>query len=458
VNLADAHLAAAERLYHLGALDVAAERLELLARESPDASIKAIALGRLAEVAADQGDAVLAARALRDANGLLTANVTSWAAQEVAVGEARLALAVEDGSRLERALRMLERSSAEPNAPDRTWTNQARALTYAASYGYATLEFEASIAYAARGAEALARARAVPPFVRAQFLTTRTVVDFHDVDRVRCIDEECAEVYALGIDHGMAEASASALFNALMFRLYSGEKSTPYSFASGDDGEALRGAVSFGDPMLAAAAAATLGHFDAALEKLQLSPMQRRSGVIDGEVPVTDFHAQLLFLAGRHADAVRAAEMAIRNWQRSRMRCEGIALCVKAQALEALDESDVARRTIGEAIEALQPFASVPHLIAAYRCAYRLTGHQRFRKWGQALADSVRPRASAKPSRLTAREREVAELVLEGRSNPEIGRELGISHRTVATHVESVLRRLDLRARWQITAEHLSAS
>ena len=48
-------------------------------------------------------------------------------------------------------------------------------------------------------------------------------------------------------------------------------------------------------------------------------------------------------------------------------------------------------------------------------------------------------------SQLSRREREVLEGVAKGRTNKEIAAELGISHRTVETHRESLMRKLRLR-------------
>jgi DNA-binding NarL/FixJ family response regulator len=48
-------------------------------------------------------------------------------------------------------------------------------------------------------------------------------------------------------------------------------------------------------------------------------------------------------------------------------------------------------------------------------------------------------------AQLSGREREVLEGVANGRTNKEIAAELGISHRTVETHRESVMRKLRLR-------------
>jgi predicted ATPase/DNA-binding CsgD family transcriptional regulator len=68
--------------------------------------------------------------------------------------------------------------------------------------------------------------------------------------------------------------------------------------------------------------------------------------------------------------------------------------------------------------------------------------------------------ASARPL-LTAREREVAELVARGLSNPQIAHELVIGERTVQTHVGNILNKLDLSSRAQVAAwvtEHRLAS
>ncbi|MGH7498085.1 MAG: response regulator [Gemmatimonadales bacterium] len=48
-------------------------------------------------------------------------------------------------------------------------------------------------------------------------------------------------------------------------------------------------------------------------------------------------------------------------------------------------------------------------------------------------------------NQLSGREREVLEGVAKGRTNKEIAAELGISHRTVETHRESLMRKLRLR-------------
>jgi DNA-binding NarL/FixJ family response regulator len=50
---------------------------------------------------------------------------------------------------------------------------------------------------------------------------------------------------------------------------------------------------------------------------------------------------------------------------------------------------------------------------------------------------------------LTAREREVARLLLRGMTNRQIGAELGITERTAETHVCRILAKLNLDSRAQ---------
>jgi DNA-binding NarL/FixJ family response regulator len=58
---------------------------------------------------------------------------------------------------------------------------------------------------------------------------------------------------------------------------------------------------------------------------------------------------------------------------------------------------------------------------------------------------------------LTGREREVLHGIAQGRTNKEIATELGISHRTVETHRESLMRKLQIRTVAELTRFALGA-
>ena len=61
----------------------------------------------------------------------------------------------------------------------------------------------------------------------------------------------------------------------------------------------------------------------------------------------------------------------------------------------------------------------------------------------------ARPRSDAAVETLTPREREVLDLVADGKSNQEIATDLFVAEQTVKTHVSSVLTKLSLRDRAQ---------
>jgi DNA-binding NarL/FixJ family response regulator len=64
----------------------------------------------------------------------------------------------------------------------------------------------------------------------------------------------------------------------------------------------------------------------------------------------------------------------------------------------------------------------------------------------------VRPRAGVT---LTARERQVVRLVVDGASNDEIGAKLGISSRTVESHLRRLFERVDAASRTELAARAL---
>jgi DNA-binding NarL/FixJ family response regulator len=64
----------------------------------------------------------------------------------------------------------------------------------------------------------------------------------------------------------------------------------------------------------------------------------------------------------------------------------------------------------------------------------------------------VRPARRREVSRLTRREREIAELVAQGSSNRDIAAALVIAQRTAECHVENILVKLGFTSRAQIAA------
>jgi DNA-binding NarL/FixJ family response regulator len=71
------------------------------------------------------------------------------------------------------------------------------------------------------------------------------------------------------------------------------------------------------------------------------------------------------------------------------------------------------------------------------------------------LAFSVRPRAGASSTRLSERELDVVRLVVDGRSNDEIGARLGIGPKTVESHLRRLFERFDLASRTELATRAL---
>jgi len=67
------------------------------------------------------------------------------------------------------------------------------------------------------------------------------------------------------------------------------------------------------------------------------------------------------------------------------------------------------------------------------------------------LAFAVRPRSGSTP-RLSAREQEVVRLVVDGRTNDEVGAALGIGSKTVETHLARVFERFAVASRTELAA------
>lgn len=74
---------------------------------------------------------------------------------------------------------------------------------------------------------------------------------------------------------------------------------------------------------------------------------------------------------------------------------------------------------------------------------------------GRVLHDTLRAapaRSATRPStvRLTPRERQLMDLLEQGRSNREIGSELGLAEKTVKNYLTALMRKLELQSRTQV--------
>lgn len=91
--------------------------------------------------------------------------------------------------------------------------------------------------------------------------------------------------------------------------------------------------------------------------------------------------------------------------------------------------------------------AEVRRAVQAIANGEQVFGAEITRRLGAALRDEgARERNRARLEELTPREREVLGRVAAGRTSREIAEEFGISPRTVETHRESLMRKLDIRS------------
>ncbi|MFI5954207.1 AAA family ATPase [Cryptosporangium sp. NPDC051539] len=110
---------------------------------------------------------------------------------------------------------------------------------------------------------------------------------------------------------------------------------------------------------------------------------------------------------------------------------------------------------LGERAEARNAFSRALdgyHMLEAHWDAARL--QNRFREYGIRRAPRVKHRQVRSGwDSLTPTEAKIADLVVQGMSNPQIAAQLFLSPRTVSTHVSHILSKLDLRSRIDLARE-----
>lgn len=154
--------------------------------------------------------------------------------------------------------------------------------------------------------------------------------------------------------------------------------------------------------------------------------------------------AAALLARGLAADDAAVLVDAVTHYRRSPRRIELAMACEEAAAaLSAAGDSDQAVQLLDEAAE-IYADAGAARLLARVDAALRACGAPR-RRSGPA-------QATHGWKSLSPKEREVVVLVAEGLSNPEIGKRLFISRRTVETHLSHVFRKLGVSNRAQLAA------
>ena len=121
----------------------------------------------------------------------------------------------------------------------------------------------------------------------------------------------------------------------------------------------------------------------------------------------------------------------------------GLARLVAGRALAHLGERD-------RAVELLEQAAAALDRRGAAR--YRDEAQQELRRLGQRIHRRTRPGDPDQPgiATLTARELEIARLIVDRKTNSEIAKQLFLSTKTVETHIRNMFRKLDANSRVEI--------
>jgi DNA-binding CsgD family transcriptional regulator len=153
------------------------------------------------------------------------------------------------------------------------------------------------------------------------------------------------------------------------------------------------------------------------------------------------------------------------------------ALGMRARSRALICDGEQAEALYTEAVTRLGRTGAVPHLARAQllygewlrRCKRRIDARTQLRTANEVFAamgaagfarrterelaatgERIRRRDIQPVAELTAQETQIARLVADGRSNPEIAAELFISPRTVEYHLHKIFSKLDITARAQL--------
>jgi DNA-binding CsgD family transcriptional regulator len=115
---------------------------------------------------------------------------------------------------------------------------------------------------------------------------------------------------------------------------------------------------------------------------------------------------------------------------------------IAGRALAELGDKDQAVRELERAAAALEGCGAA---------RYRDAAQRELRQLGQHIHRRTQPGAAINGvDALTGRELEIAELIVDRKTNAEIARELFLSKKTVETHIRNMFRKLDVSSRTEL--------
>ncbi|GLV84810.1 hypothetical protein Slala03_44990 [Streptomyces lavendulae subsp. lavendulae] len=168
-----------------------------------------------------------------------------------------------------------------------------------------------------------------------------------------------------------------------------------------------------------------------------------------------DKAAKWLGMAGRTAIAETAmAECATTPEERLRHAAGALAAAEQAGHLPAVAQAFtlIAREQMPHGVRGTAEALTRADDLATLMGARRMTRRINTLRAETERADSATPPQSPLLDGLTPREREVAVQVSRGRTNRQIARELGLSHKTVETHLSRIFNKFEVSSRAAVAA------
>lgn len=158
-------------------------------------------------------------------------------------------------------------------------------------------------------------------------------------------------------------------------------------------------------------------------------------------------------LASEYAEAERRLNLALNIFADLDTRWQsGVTLFELGELARAQGNTLAARDYFSRALTAFEEMRAAPDAMRT-RAALEQVNESALAE----IAREEQSKAEAQATRekfggLTPREREVAVLIAQGKSNPEIAVELVVSERTVTTHVSNIFSKLGFTSRTQIAS------
>jgi len=157
--------------------------------------------------------------------------------------------------------------------------------------------------------------------------------------------------------------------------------------------------------------------------------------------------AAVMIAAGRSAEAVAAGHESVAAAHGSPPAYEAplataLARLAHGRALAAAGDRAAAIATLTEAEAELDSFGAIRRRDEAVR---------ELRRLGHRVVRAARDSTDGPLGTLTAREREIAELVADGRTNREVAEQLVLSAKTIEAHLRNIYAKLGVRSRVELT-------